>query len=530
MTCGKCGNQLAATARFCGKCGTVVFSQEAETETAVMAPARMAAVLTPPAGGPPGPPIGMPPGVPPGMPPRIAVPQPPAGLPPAASYPQAPMGPPPGFAPRPSAPAGAKGNAGIVIALCAMSAVALAVTGYWAYTKLGGSGVGAGEAMTPTRLYALMALDMTEERTRATGERDMLPVVLVSDGLTELAPYSEGWALPMSWDLAMVIGSGTLPDCMLLRRKGSETMWVHRDGRMIRSPEAIPLGCGGGLMPARAAKGGGACGYADGATLKFRIPPEFQSCEPFESGRALVTKEGKAQFIDTTGKTVIPGTFYAARTFSEGLAAMVDRGMNQTGYMDPSGKIVIPTRYREGGDFRDGMAAVVMEPSGLVGFIDRSGNTVIPPTFSKVVIPFAAGRAVVRNGDRIVLIDGRGKELAQWAGDREIRSLGEGMYELKTGAGSMLVDRNGKTVGKNVYRQIGPFQFGYAAAIGNQYSVLLDRSGKEVLHAGRTMLGPYGGRYMTRLNPEGPKVDLVDVSGNARFRLQKGVLTRNPKP
>ncbi len=546
MSCRRCGNALAGTARFCGKCGTVVFSQEAETETAVMAPARMAAVLAPPAGGPPGGPAGMPPvtpagmpprvpqGIPPGMPPRMAAPQPPAGLPPGpapvASYPQAPGGTPPGFGPRPNGAAAAKGNAGILIGLCALVVLAVAVTGYWAYTKIGGGGGGAGEATTPTRLYALMALDMTEERTRATGERDMLPVALVSDGLTELVPYSEGWAMPISWDMAMVIGSGTLPECMMLRRKGTETMWVHRDGRMIRSPEAIPTGCEGTLLPARAAKDNGLCGYADGATLRFRIQPQFQLCKGFEDGRAVVRKDGLVQFIDETGKTVIPPKFHSTGSFSEGVAAVVDQLSNKTGYIDRSGTFVIAAKYRNGFDFNEGLAAVTEGDSGKFGFIDRSGRMVIQPDYESVVFSFEAGRAVVRKGDRLSLIDKQGKELAGWASNRGIEALGEGMFAVKFQDEAQLVDRNGKPVSKGRYRQIGPFQFGYAVALGNQYSALLDRSGREVFQAGKALLGPYGGRYLTRLSPEGPKVDLIDISGNPRLRLQKGVLTRNPKP
>jgi hypothetical protein len=264
--------------------------------------------------------------------------------------------------------------------------------------------------------------------------------------------------------------------------------------------------------------------------LQFRIQPQFDVCEQFEDGRALVTKNGETHFIDTSGKTVIPAKFAAASSFSEGLAAVRSHNPNLVGYIDRSGTFVIQPKYLSGSDFHDGVAAVADGSSQKVGLIDRSGTMIVPPGIDKVICDFRAGRAVVRRDTRLQLIDTRGRVLTDWNDDREIQPLGEGMFAVKFGEDAHVIDRNGKIITKGRYKDIHPFHLGYAVAMGQQQASLLDRNGNEVLRPGKQLLGKYGGRYLTRINADGMHQDLIDLTGTPRLRLQKGVLTRNPKP
>lgn len=290
------------------------------------------------------------------------------------------------------------------------------------------------------------------------------------------------------------------------------------------------MGCHGTLMPARAAKGDRSCGYAEGATLKFRIQPQFDVCEPFEDGRALVTKSGQRHYIDTSGKAVIPTKFAATSSFSEGLAAVRSQSPNLVGYIDRSGTFVIQPKYLTGADFHDGVAAVADESTRKVGLVDRSGTMVVPYGIDKVVCDFTDGRAVVWRDTRLQLIDTRGRVLTDWNDNREIQPLGGGMFEVKFGQDAHVIDRNGRIVTKGRYKEIHPYHLGYAVAMGQQQSSLLDRNGNEVLRPAKQLLGKYGGRYLTRINAEDMHLDLIDLTGTPRLRLQKGVLTRNPKP
>jgi hypothetical protein len=95
-----------------------------------------------------------------------------------------------------------------------------------------------------------------------------------------------------------------------------------------------------------------------------------------------VYENGKAGFIDNTGKLVIPLKFEYASDFSEGLALIkID---NKSGFINQSGKTVffLPPIVDEAGEFADGLAAV--EIGKKWGYIDTSGKVVIQPVYDQV--------------------------------------------------------------------------------------------------------------------------------------------------
>lgn len=128
---------------------------------------------------------------------------------------------------------------------------------------------------------------------------------------------------------------------------------------------------------------------------EIKIKGPFSAAQRFSEGLAAVSTRkvsmggrGKTDlrfyhdhdyfYIDKSGKTVIPGTFYEAMPFAGGLAAvMTDSG--KWGYVDKTGKMVIASQFDWAGDFTGELAPV--EKDLLVGFIDKTGKQVIPFKF-----------------------------------------------------------------------------------------------------------------------------------------------------
>ncbi|MCA9558410.1 MAG: WG repeat-containing protein, partial [Myxococcales bacterium] len=110
-----------------------------------------------------------------------------------------------------------------------------------------------------------------------------------------------------------------------------------------------------------------------------------------ELGLYPVHVDGRAGFMDRTGKVVIPAVYDEVSAFSEGLAR-VKVGMTKTssgaltggtyGYIDRTGKVVIPPRFEYARDFNDGRAAaregrdrVYIDPTGAVAIRGPTGRT-----------------------------------------------------------------------------------------------------------------------------------------------------------
>ncbi len=113
-------------------------------------------------------------------------------------------------------------------------------------------------------------------------------------------------------------------------------------------------------------------GYVD-KTGKLVIPLQFTFGEPFVDGLACVGGAGGAAFIDTTGKTVLKGTYVRCGRFSDGLAAVLSKD-EKWGYIDRTGKQVILARFDEAEPYSNGLALVVQGPT--LSYIDRSGKAV----------------------------------------------------------------------------------------------------------------------------------------------------------
>lgn len=180
-------------------------------------------------------------------------------------------------------------------------------------------------------------------------------------------------------------------------------------------------------------------GYRD-RTGAWAIQPQFAAALPFQDGLGRVVLEGPCmtfgdpgqpcdelsvklskrrvpgkplpscewQFIDNAGRVAVPGRFWSARGFQNGLAA-VQFGPQRWGYIDRQGALVIEPRFTEANSFSDGLALV--QEGERAGFIDRSGRFRIDVPAVYRAKPFSYGRAMAGDLESgYIYIDTEGKQ------------------------------------------------------------------------------------------------------------------------
>src|SRR5215207_2880122 len=130
----------------------------------------------------------------------------------------------------------------------------------------------------------------------------------------------------------------------------------------------------------------GKYGFVDeNGNLKFTLPDDVYTIDLFSEGLAVVAKRvpntrGRWGYVDQTGKLLIEARFNCAKTFSEGLAAVVvsenENTAGNVGYIDRTGRMVIQPQFDLGGavtdfPFSEGLAAVPIV-YGKWGYIDKT--------------------------------------------------------------------------------------------------------------------------------------------------------------
>jgi hypothetical protein len=195
--------------------------------------------------------------------------------------------------------------------------------------------------------------------------------------------------------------------------------------------------------------------------LLFAGPAFAEAGDTADLGLYPVHVDGRAGFMDRTGKVVIPAIYDEVSAFSEGLAR-VKVGMTQTsagaltggtyGYIDRTGKVVIPPRFEYARDFHDGRAAA-REGRDRV-YIDTKGEVVIRGPTGRTE-RFSEGLAAVEvRHDRWVFLKPDGAVAFALPADADMSdparfSEGHAAVEFKRSKadrGTRYYDRTGKVV------------------------------------------------------------------------------------
>ncbi|ACU60725.1 SEL1-like repeat protein [Chitinophaga pinensis] len=95
---------------------------------------------------------------------------------------------------------------------------------------------------------------------------------------------------------------------------------------------------------------------------------------PYGADLAVVMKNGKAGYIDKSGREVMPCVFDDAYDFEDGYAAVVAHG--KFGLIDTEGNFKLPAIYEDGHVLS--ATAIAVQQDGLWGIIDIDGQVLLP--------------------------------------------------------------------------------------------------------------------------------------------------------
>lgn len=230
------------------------------------------------------------------------------------------------------------------------------------------------------------------------------------------------------------------------------------------------------------------------------VAPRYRDIKPYQNGVALAREswDGDEFPIDRTGKRLNMEYPFGERTFSEGLALKVEKGL--AGFVDTNGTWVIPPTWplpARGDDdytiphaawsFSNGLASVVCE--GKTGFIDRKGNWKVPPQFDYAHV-FAEGRALVGRSEGASFIDTNGNVVGGIYTDAHPFSDGraavyvggvydewEGWWNSVAGGKWGFIDLSGVMVIQPQFERVDRFEEGVTFAWKDGKLRVIDRAG-----------------------------------------------------
>lgn len=232
----------------------------------------------------------------------------------------------------------------------------------------------------------------------------------------------------------------------------------------------------------------GKAGYID-RTGKVVLEPKYDGASYFSEGLArvslgrdtIITEGFNQGFIDETGKVVIQPKWDVVSHFSEGLAAV---GFDQTkqkieikgrvisytsashtwyrwGFIDRNGNVVVENKFSDVSEFRNGIAAANIDPyEPKYGFIDQKGDWVIQPQFEHAS-QFSEGLALIFTNGRYGYVDRTGKIVIR-PKFTQARDFSEGLACVKIG-GDVI-----RPIGMSVSKKRARYAF-------------IDKTGREVI-------------------------------------------------
>jgi TPR repeat protein len=144
--------------------------------------------------------------------------------------------------------------------------------------------------------------------------------------------------------------------------------------------------------------------------LQSSISEEEEALQPFTEGALTGLK-------DADGQVVVPAIYdeIFSWPYDADLAVVIREG--KAGYIDKSGKEVLPCQFDDAFDFEEDLAAVVA--NGKFGVIDTTGAFKLPATYDDGHILSPSYIAVQQN-ERWAIIDPDGKELLPFMDVKEI--------------------------------------------------------------------------------------------------------------
>jgi WG containing repeat len=168
--------------------------------------------------------------------------------------------------------------------------------------------------------------------------------------------------------------------------------------------------------------------------------------------------------------------FVAIYSFGQDLALARDKDL--FGYINRKGEMVIKNQYKIAKSFSDDLAAVLIEEKW--GFINKKGEIVIQPIYDKVK-EFDAGIAIVLQNKIWKYIDKKGADITNFPPSDKPYDFSQGRAIIREGEKVGIIDNKGKVIVKPEYEVIKPFENGFAKVRKFNRWGYINLEGKEVI-------------------------------------------------
>lgn len=238
-----------------------------------------------------------------------------------------------------------------------------------------------------------------------------------------------------------------------------------------------------GLYPAYILEGNKQLwGYID-KKGEFIVEPKYDTANDYFQGLALVEKDGYFGMLDSDGREILKTEFTNINKVENGyMTAFKDKEVKIFDCL--GGEVKLKNKYRNIGVFSDDLFNVLImdeEENLKFGYIDKTGEEVLAPKYS-LAYPFNLGRAIVKDRDKYMVIDKKGKvfKTLEYEDIKPSKQPGKYIYS-STGENFGLLNKDGEVI------------------ISDKYSAIVDIKGDLVV--------------VGQLNEEGECFGLFDTSG-----------------
>lgn len=240
---------------------------------------------------------------------------------------------------------------------------------------------------------------------------------------------------------------------------------------------------------------------------------KYDYCSDFHEGLAMVMKDGKCGFIDTTGTEIIPLKYAYAWDFSNGMARVAftidnkhivlrqnNYGKNPTkshefytdyspledscvyGFIDKTGKMIVPVEFDYATNFRKGYA--IVSKKSKYGLLYKDGSILIPLQYDEIGYPSESLIMVKKNGKK-GFIDMAGNIVIPLEYDI-CGTFSNGLAIVKKEGKSGYIDKNNKLIINidfdDIYKMTSFNRSGYALVTKDDKPIIINREGDIVYH------------------------------------------------
>lgn len=251
----------------------------------------------------------------------------------------------------------------------------------------------------------------------------------------------------------------------------------------------------------------------------------------FSEGMAVAYRNGKARFIDASGKEFYSTTKKVGGCLVEGLLIFKDKNYNY-GYMDKTGKVVIKANFAIPSYFHNGYAKVEYN-NGTCGIIDKKGNNKTKNVKLDSYINYEGYDYPVVGENMFAYPTSRGYVYADINNPKNIKIYKQkingtiygfemagifynGVASVQVNGKWGVIDKSGKMIIQPKYDyEVGFNENGYAVAWKGSQRIIINKQGKEV---SKKRFSTYDGNvYMQGklicIN-DGKKIVYYDLNGN----------------